>query len=73
MDIKHELGKVVDNVKDAFNEGTHKGTAEAEHEKRELAGDQMSVGEKAASMANEAKNNVQAGLDHAKQDVRSNT
>jgi hypothetical protein len=71
MDIKKDLGNLVDNVKDAFSEGAHKGTAEAEHEKREVAGDQMTAGENVSSMANEAKNNVQAGVDHAKQDARN--
>jgi hypothetical protein len=73
MDIKETLVKAVDNVKDAFNEGTHRGEAEAERTKRDVAGDQMTPGETVSSYANEAKNNVQAGIDHAKQDARNNT
>ena len=73
MGIKDDLSKTVDNVKDAFDEAGHKATAQAEQTKRDVAGDDMTASEKAGSMANEAKNNVQAGLDHAKQDVRNNT
>ena len=80
MGIKDEFDKVVDkakdavaNVKDAANEATHRGAAEAEQTKRDVAGDQMTVREKADSMVNQAKNSVQADIDAAKREVRNKT
>ncbi len=73
MGLKEDLKKTVDNVKDAFNEAGHKVNAENEQAKRELAGDAMTPGEKVASVANQAKEESLAGMDRAKQAVRSNT
>jgi hypothetical protein len=80
MGIKDEFDKVVDkakdavaNVKDATNEALHRGAAEAEQTKRDVAGDQMTVGENAGSMLNQAKNSVQADIDAAKREVRNKT
>jgi hypothetical protein len=55
------------------NEATHRSTAEAEQTKRDVAGDQMTVGENAGSVLNQAKNSVQADMDAAKRDVRNNS
>ena len=73
MGIKDELNKAVKNVQDGFKEAGHRGEAQAEQTKRDVAGDQMTASEKAGSMANQAKNTVEAEFDKAKQDVRNNT
>lgn len=46
---------------------------DAEKVKRELAGSSMTTSEKVGSMANQAKNSVQADTDKAKREVRNNT
>lgn len=71
MGLKEEIVKAVDNVRDAVSEGSHRGAAEAEQTKRDLAGDVMTPGENLASMANQAKNSVAAEIDGAKQDIRN--
>ncbi len=63
----------VDNAKDATSEAGHKSAAETEQTKRDVAGDQMTTGDKAGSMFNQAKNSIQADTAGAKQDVRNNT
>ena len=73
MGLKEEFVKVVDNVKDAINEGTHRSAAEAEQAKRDVAGDEMTPGENIASMANQAKHSVAADVDGAKQDIRNDS
>ncbi len=70
MDIKNDLKNMAGAVKDAVSEAGHKSAAEAEHARREVAGDTMTTSEKVGSVANEAKNNVQAGVDHAKVEAR---
>jgi hypothetical protein len=70
MSIKDDLKNTVGAIKDSFSEAGHKSTAEAEGERRDLAGDTMTPSEKLGSMANEAKNNVQGGVDHAKVEAR---
>jgi hypothetical protein len=70
MSIKDDLKNAVGAVKDSLREATHKSTAEAERERRELAGDTMTAGEKLGSVANEGKNEFQAGIDHAKVEAR---
>ncbi len=73
MGLKEEVVKIVDNVKDAISEGTHRSAADAEQAKRDVAGDAMTPGENIASMANQAKHTVAAEIDGAKQDIRSNS
>lgn len=70
MSIKDTIQNTVDSVKDAVSEASHKSTAEAERTRREVAGDAMTTSEKIGSVANEATNNVQAGIDHAKGEAR---
>jgi hypothetical protein len=53
-----------------LSESAHKSKAEAERTRREVAGDTLTPDEAIASVANEAKNNVQAGMDHAKVEAR---
>jgi len=80
MGLKDEVTKVVDNVKDAgknvkdeVSEGIHRGTADAEQKKREIAGDQMTTGEKADSIINQEKQTAQADIDAMKRDARNKT
>ncbi|MBV8726505.1 MAG: hypothetical protein JO233_01860 [Candidatus Eremiobacteraeota bacterium] len=61
------------NVRDTVNEASHRSEAEAEQEKRRVAGDVMTPGEKADSVLNEGKNRVQAEWDKTKKDVRRKT
>jgi hypothetical protein len=69
--LKEEFVKVVDNVRDAVSEAGHRGAAEGEQAKRDIAGDQMTVGENVASIANQAKHSVAAEIDATKQDIRN--
>jgi len=64
------VGDTVKDARDSLREGAHKAEAGAERDKREEFGDNMTAGEKASSFANEAKHEVQAGVDHTKRDVR---
>jgi hypothetical protein len=73
VSIKDDFKNVVGAVKDSASEAGHKGAAEAEHDKRDIAGDTMTTSEKVGSMANEAKHNVQGGVDHAKVEARKET
>ena len=73
MSIKNEANKIYNNAKDTLSEANHRSQAEAEQEVRDELGDELSPGEKLNSVANQVKNNVQAGVDHAKRDVRNNT
>jgi len=73
MGVKDELEKAVHNVKDAISEGMHRGAADAEQTKRDVDGDDMTLGDKARSVANQAKNTVQADIDSAKRTARENT
>ncbi len=73
MKATDEVKKVLDDVKDGVNEAAHRGNAEGEKAKRELLGDEMTVGEKAKSVAHQAKETVQAEYDAAKKDLRDKT
>ncbi|MBD5655500.1 MAG: hypothetical protein IAI50_10045 [Candidatus Eremiobacteraeota bacterium] len=71
MGLKDELKKTVDNIGDAINEVGHRSSADAERGTREVAGDEMTTGEKVGSYANEGKERVLADVDRAKRDVRN--
>ena len=73
MKATDAVKKTIDDVKDAINEAAHRSNAEGEKAKRELLGDEMTIGEKAKSVANQAKESVQAEYDSAKKGVRDNT
>ncbi len=80
MGLKDALNNAVDSVKDAVanakdasSEAGHRTAAEAEQAKRDAAGDNLTLGEKAGSVFNQAKHNVQAEADAAKQDARNAT
>lgn len=61
----------VDNVRDGVNETEHRTEARAEQEKRNVAGDSMTLGEKTQSVFNQGKNEVQADWDKTKREVRN--
>ena len=71
MSIQNDIKNVVESVKDTLSEIGHKSSADAERARREVAGDTMTPGEKLGSIANEATNTVQAGVDHAKVEART--
>ncbi|HEY1680516.1 MAG TPA: hypothetical protein VGF98_02605 [Candidatus Tumulicola sp.] len=73
MGLKDEIVKGVKDVKDAIAEATHRSNAEAEQVKRDVAGDQMTPGEKVGSVANQVKESTQASYDEAKRNVRDAT
>ena len=64
------LKERVANVKDAVNEKLHRGAAEAEHTRRDVAGDDLSASDRLASVANEVKSTTQADIDALKQRAR---
>lgn len=80
MSLKDAFDKGIDaikhgaeNVKDAVSEAGHRSAADGEQAKRDIAGDQMTAGEKVGSVFNQGKETVQADVDAAKRDVRNNT
>lgn len=73
MKASDAIKKTVDDAKDTLHEAGHRSNAEGEKAKRELLGDEMTAGEKAKSVANQAKETVQAEYDAAKKDVRNQT
>jgi hypothetical protein len=73
MDIKKSVKDSIDNTRDAAKEAMHRSTADAEHARRDLGGDEMTAGEKVKSVGNEVKNRTQADLDKVKREVRSHT
>ena len=64
------LKRGIDKTKDAIHEAAHRGAAEGEKVRRDAAGDEMTMGEKARSVANEAKHRTQAEIDAAKRKLR---
>jgi hypothetical protein len=73
MGLKDDIVKGVKDVKDSITEATHRSNAEAEQVKRDVAGDQMTTGEKVGSVANQVKESAQANYDEAKRNVRDST
>lgn len=71
--ITEEVKKGVQDARDSAAEAMHHSAAEAERERRESEGDLMTPGEKVASAADEAKERVKEGVDHAKRSVRDKT
>ncbi len=62
--------KTTDNVRDSLHEAGHRSAAEGERAKRDVAGNELTVGEKTGSALNEAKHRTQAEIDAAKQRLR---
>lgn len=71
--ITEEVKRGVQDVRDSAGEAMHHSAAEAEKARRETAGDTMTPGEKIASAADEAKERIKEGSDHAKRSIRDNT
>jgi hypothetical protein len=71
--VKDAFKHGAENVKDAVNEARHRGEAEGEQAKRDLAGDTLTPGEYAGSVVNQAVNSTQADISHAKRDIRDTT
>ena len=68
--MANEIKRTIDDIGDSVKEGIHRGKADAEHEKRTEFGDVMTPGEKVESVANEAGENVKAGVDKTKREIR---
>jgi hypothetical protein len=71
--VKKTVDRAVDDTKDALSEAQHRGEAEGERAKRDVAGDAMTPGERAGSVVNEKVNETQAAVDKAKREVRDRT
>ncbi|GAC1544620.1 MAG: hypothetical protein NVS2B17_25920 [Candidatus Velthaea sp.] len=63
----------VENVKDSVSEAGHRSAAEGEQAKRDVAGDNMTLGEKAGSVLHQGAETVKGDMDATKRDIRSNT
>lgn len=73
MGLNDAIKRTVDNVKDTVDETQHRSSAEAERERRDVAGDAMPADKKVGSVVNEKIHETQAGIDRVKRDVRNNT
>jgi hypothetical protein len=73
MGLKDDIVNGVKDIKDSISEASHRSNAQAEQTKRDVAGDQMTTGEKVGSAVNQAKETVQANYDEAKRNVRDST
>jgi hypothetical protein len=67
------IKKTGDNLTDTLREAGHRANAEGEQAKRDLAGDQMTPGEKVGSMVRQGTETIKAGVDATKRDVRNST
>ena len=65
--------RTIDDVKDRVHETEHRSAADGERGRRELLGDELKPGEKAGSIANEAKERAQAEIDAMKRELRDRT
>jgi hypothetical protein len=63
----------VENVRDTASEAVHRVAAQAEQQKRNLVGDQMTTGAKATSMMSQAKQTAQGDIDAMKREDRNKT
>ena len=71
--IVDDAERGVKDVRDAASEAMHRSAADAERDRREMAGDTMTPGEKASSVMDEAKQRIEEGVDKTKRSVRDNT
>jgi gas vesicle protein len=71
--MANEIKKTLKDVGDAVKEGVHRGNADAEHATRSAFGDVMTPGEKADSVVREGSEDVKAGIDRAKRNIRDAT
>jgi hypothetical protein len=68
--MANEIKRTIEDIGDSVKEGIHRGNAAAEHETRKDFGDVMTPREKVESVANEAGENVKAGVDKTKREIR---
>ncbi len=68
-----KISKAIDDVADTVKEGVHRTAAEGERAKRDVAGDTMTPGERAGSVINEAGDELKAGVERARRNVRDST
>jgi hypothetical protein len=71
-EVEAAVERTVDKAKDAINESKHRAEAAVEHNRRELAGDEMDPATRIGSVANEIKNDVQADVAQTKRSLRDN-
>ena len=71
--MANEIKKTIENIGDTIKEGVHRGNADAEHATRTEFGDVMTPGEKTESVIREGSEDVKAGIDRAKRNVRDVT
>ena len=67
------IKRTVDDVKDRAHEAEHRSAAQDERARRDVLGDELTPGEKAGSIANEAKQRAQAEVDAMKRELRDKT
>ena len=67
------LKKAVDDTKDALHEIKHRSEAGIEHATRDIAGDEMTTGEKVKSFVHEDVENTKADIDKTKRVIRDKT
>ncbi len=70
MGLKDALENAGKDIKDSVNEAGHRSAAEGEQAKRDVAGDQMTAGEKAGSMLNQATESVKGDISAGKREAR---
>ena len=70
MGLKDAFEKVGKDIRDTVNEAGHRSAADGEQAKRDIAGDDMTVGENAGSMFNQAKESIKADVSSAKREAR---
>jgi hypothetical protein len=68
-----QVKKAVENTKDAAHELEHRTKAALEHAKRDIAGDELTTGEKVKSFVNEDVEKTKADIDEAKRKLREKT
>lgn len=71
--IGGEIEKGAKDVRDSVTSELHRSSADAERARRDADGNVMTPGEKVKSVANEAKERIEAGRDDAKRHIRDNT
>lgn len=69
--LRDSIKDTVENAKDSISEAGHRTAAKGEKAKREIAGDELTIGEKVGSFVKEKKNQTQAELDANKRKLRN--
>jgi hypothetical protein len=72
-DVVEKAKKGALDARDSVSEALHKSSAEAERARREVEGEDMPLGERIKSGANEAKERTAAEIDKAKRSIRDKT